>query len=199
MKRRMSLRFAALRHRLVGASGRLSLGNRSGTMALEFAIAAPLFVTLILGTMEIGFDLFVQGSLDAAVKQAARSVQTGAVKGSSGESSAQFAAAAVCPVLGGWLRCSQVVVAVGPVPSGYTYYTNPAAATLTGAANGAICTGVGGQMMLLQTWYLGPTIVGALIPAFSVMYNGSASHVTKASAGFLNEYFVGGQTSGTGC
>jgi Flp pilus assembly protein TadG len=175
--------------------------GRRGVAALEFAIAAPVFATLMLGVMEIGFDLFVQGTLDAAVKQAARSVQTGTVQGSSGESSAQFAAAAVCPVLSGWLTCSQVVVGVAPVPSGSTYYGNPATLTLTlaAAASGAICTGVGGQMMLIQAWYLGPTIVGALIPSLATTYNGSLFHVTSVSAGFLNEYFVGGQTSGNGC
>ncbi len=173
--------------------------GRRGAAALEFAIVALPFITLILGVMEVAFDLFVQGTLDAAVDQAARSVQTGAVQGSSGESSKQFAAAAVCPALGAWLSCSQIVVGIEPVPSGSNYFTNPATLTLAGAAGGAICTGVGGQMVLIQAWYLGPTIAGGLIPYFSTKYNGSVVHVTSASAAFVNEYFTGGQTSGTGC
>jgi Flp pilus assembly protein TadG len=175
--------------------------GRRGAAALEFAILALPFVILILGVMEVAFDLFVQGSLDAAVNQAARSVQTGAVQGSSGESSKQFAAAAVCPALGAWLSCSQIVVGIKPVPSGSNYYNNPATLTLTlaAAAGGAICTGVGGQMVLIQAWYLGPTLAGGLIPYFSTKYNGSVVHVTSASAAFVNEYFTGGQTSGTGC
>jgi hypothetical protein len=173
--------------------------SRRGAVALEFAIVVLPFITLVLGVMEIGFDLFVQGTLDAAVNQAARSVQTGAVHGSSGETSAQFAAAAMCAALGNGLSCARIVVGIEPVPNGHTYYGNPASLTLAGAASGAICTGVGGQVMLIQAWYLGPTLAGALIPYFSTTYNGSLVHITSASAAFVNEYFTGGQTSGTGC
>ena len=199
MEWQMSLKIARLWRQVPAAGGRSLKRSRSGAVALEFAIVALPFVTLVLGVMELGFDLFVQGTLDAAVKQVARSVQVGAVQGSSGESSAQFAAAVVCPALGSSLSCSQIVVGVRPVPSGYNYYNNPSSLTLAGAAGGAICTGVGGQMMLIQTWYLGPTFVGTLIPYFSTKYNGSMVHITSASAGFLNEYFTGGQTTGAGC
>lgn len=179
--------------------GRSPMRGRRGAAALEFAFVAPLFVLLLLGVMEVGFDLFVQRTLNVAVQQAARSVQTGAVQGVSGETSATFATAAVCPVLGSALTCSQVVVGVAPVATDSTYYTNTSTLTLAAAAGGAICTGVGGRMMLIQAWYLGPTIVGMLIPSFATTYNGAVYHITSASAGFVNEYFAGGQSSGTGC
>jgi Flp pilus assembly protein TadG len=198
-KWQMSINVAALRRLVTAAWGRSPMRDRRGAAVLEFAIVALPFVTLVLGVMEVGFDLFVQVTMDAVVNQAARSVQTGSVQGSAGESSAAFAAAAVCPALGGLLSCSQIVVGVAPVPSGSNYYNNPGTMTLAGAAAGAVCTGVGGQMMLIQAWYLGPTIAGALIPSFSTRYNGALVHVTSASAGFVNEYFTGGQTTGTGC
>jgi len=191
--------FDTITHRL---ARRWAMRGRCGTVMVEFAIAAPLFVALIVGVVETGFDLFVQGSLDTAVKQAARSVQIGTVQGYAGETSNAFASAAVCPALPAWLSCSQVVVGVAPV-SGDTYYGNPAALTLAAADKGntagAICTGQGGQTMLIQAWYKGPTIVGALIPSFSTTYNGAVYHITSASAGFVNEYFNGGQSSGVGC
>jgi Flp pilus assembly protein TadG len=195
----MGLDVTALQRRAAAACGRLLMLGSSGAAAIEFAIVALPFITLILGLMEIGFDLFVQVTLDAAVDQAARSVQTGAVQGSSGESSAQLAAASVCPALVGLLDCSQIIVGVEPVPAGYDYRTNPAGLTLAGAGSGTVCTGVGGQMMLIRAWYLGPTVVGALLPSFATTYHGAMVHVTSASAGFVNEYFSGGQTTGTGC
>jgi Flp pilus assembly protein TadG len=195
----MSLKVATLRRRATAASRGSLLRSRCGATALEFALVAPPFLILVFGVMEIGYDLFVQGALSAAVQQAARSVQTGAVQGTSGETSAQFVAAAVCPAVGGRLTCAQIVAGVKPVPSGYNYYSNPSPLTLAGAAGGAVCTGVGGQTMLIQAWYLGPTFAGLLIPSFSTTYNGSVVHITSASAGFVNEYFTGGQTTGTGC
>jgi Flp pilus assembly protein TadG len=168
--------------------------SRSGAAVIEFAIAAPVFVALLLGIMEVGFDLLVQGSLDSAIKQAARSVQTGAKTGYSGETSSAFAIDAVCPFLGGWLSCAQVVVGIAAVPTGSTYYNNPATLTLDTAAAGAICTGAGGQTMLIQAWYLGPTIVGGLIPSFTTRYNGSVYHITSVAAGFVNEYGIVGQS-----
>jgi hypothetical protein len=54
-------------------------------------------------------------------------------------------------------------------------------------------------MMLLTAWYVGPTFLGALIPSFSTTYNGSTVHISSASAGFINETFSGGQSSGAAC
>ncbi len=176
-------------------------GHRRGVVALEFALTAFPLMALLLGVMEVGFDLYVQTALDYAVDVAARSVQTGSIKGSNGESSAQFAAAAVCPQLLTLMTCNNLIVGVAPIPKGYDYYTAPPAVTLAKAVSstGDICTGTGGQLILLQAWYLGPTFLGRLIPNFATTYNGELVHFTVASAGFVNEYFSGGQTTGSGC
>jgi Flp pilus assembly protein TadG len=175
--------------------------NRRGAVALEFAVVSIVFLTEICGIVELGYDLFVQVALDSAVQSAARQVQTGSVQGTSGETSAQFAAAAVCPALSGLLQCSLVTVGVQPIPAGYTYYTNPNPMTMSGASSsgGSICTGVGGQMMLIQAWYRGPAFIYGLAPSFSVSLNGSQVHLTVSSAAFVNEEFTGGQSTGTSC
>jgi Flp pilus assembly protein TadG len=173
--------------------------NRAGTAALEFALVAVPFMLLVIGTIEVAYDLFVQAALGYATGVAARSVQVGAVTGTSGESSATFAAAAVCPALSGLLSCSLVTVAVAPVGTGSDYYTTPTTLSFTAAAAGSICTGTAGQLMRLQVWYAGPSFVGTMLPAFSTLYNGARVHLTTASAGFVNEDFTGGQTTGTGC
>ena len=180
---------------------RTLLGQRRGVVALEFALTLFPLLALLLGVMEVGYDLYVQSALDYAVDVAARSVQTGAIKGSNGESSAQFATAAVCAQLLTLMTCNNLIVGVAPIPKGYDYYTAPPVVTLAKAVSSAgnICTGTGGQLILLQAWYLGPTFLGNLIPNFATTYNGELVHFTTASAGFVNEYFSGGQTTGSGC
>ena len=159
------------------------------------------FLVLVLGIMELGYDLYVQAALDNAVQTAARSVQVGSVKGTSGETSAQFVASAVCPAIGGRLDCDLLIVGVKTIPSGSNYYNDPNPLTLLNASSGSgsICTGHGGQLLILQAWYAGPTFVGGLIPAFASSYGGGLVHLTTASVGFMNEYFAGGQSSGVGC
>ncbi len=198
---------------------RRGLGRR-GHVALEFAAAAIPLMVLLLGTMEVGYDLYVQEALDNAVETAARSVQVGSDTGSNNENSAAFAAAAVCPALRALLNCDQIVVGVAPLPSNgnvqYDYYTAPAEGMLSGhfllplgtqggssgaaGTNGTVCTGTAGQMMLITAWYIGPTFIGGLIPAFATnAFNNQLQHITSASAGFVNEQFTGGQTQGVGC
>ncbi|HTZ70789.1 MAG TPA: TadE/TadG family type IV pilus assembly protein [Acetobacteraceae bacterium] len=175
--------------------------NRCGTVSLEFAIAAmPLFL-LVLGVLEVGYDLFVQSVLTNAVDEAARSVQVGTTQGTNDEPSGTFVASAVCPGLGPLLDCGRLIVGVAPIPAGYTYYNAPTVITLqnAGSANGSVCTGQAGQLMLLEAWYAGPTFIGGLVPAFATFYNGALVHLSSASAGFVNETFAGGQTKGVGC
>jgi hypothetical protein len=177
------------------------LRHRGGAGALEFALVCLPLICLVLGLAEVSYDLFAQSVLDNAVVAAARSVQTGVQQGTSGETSAQFAADAVCPQLGRFLSCTKLTVGVEPIPSGYDYYTNPSPMTFGAASTGGgiVCTGTGGRLMLLQAWYNGPTFIGSLFPSFATAYNGGFVHITASSAGFVNEAFGGGQTVGTGC
>jgi len=46
--------------------------NQDGTTAVEFAIIAPVFIMLILGTIGFCFALFLVGSLHYAVEDGAR-------------------------------------------------------------------------------------------------------------------------------
>lgn len=168
---------------------------------MEFALVSIPFFVMLLGIMELGYDLYVQVALDGAVQTAARGVQVGSIKGTNGETSAQFVTSAVCPALGGRLNCALLIVGVRPVPSGSNYYSNPSPMTLLNAssAGGSICTGQGGQLVLLEAWYAGPTLVGGLIPSFASSYGGALVHLTTSSAGFVNESFLGGQSKGVGC
>lgn len=46
--------------------------NQKGTTAVEFAIIAPVFIMLVLGTIGLCFALFLVGSLHFAVEDGAR-------------------------------------------------------------------------------------------------------------------------------
>jgi Flp pilus assembly protein TadG len=46
--------------------------NQDGTTAVEFAIIAPVFILLIIGTIALCFALFLVGSLHFAVEDGAR-------------------------------------------------------------------------------------------------------------------------------
>jgi Flp pilus assembly protein TadG len=192
---------------MVSLSGQAQYGvrllpQRSGAVALEFAILAVPFLIMFMGVLEIGYDFFVQEALDAAVETTARGVQVGSTQGTAKETSANLVAA-VCPNLSGLLNCNQLTVAVGPVAAGASnnyYNASPAFTYAYASGAGYVCTGVGGQLMLLAAWYNGPSFLGVLVPGFAIGDgNGGLIHRSYAQAGFVNEYFSGGQTSGNGC
>lgn len=62
-------RFAQLRRR-----------GKSGSAALEFAIVAPVFFVLMMGTLESGVIFFAQNVLTEAVDNAGREIRTGAAQ-----------------------------------------------------------------------------------------------------------------------
>jgi Flp pilus assembly protein TadG len=47
-------------------------GIRSGNASIEFALILPLFITCIVGVMEVGRILWIQNNLQRAVEVAAR-------------------------------------------------------------------------------------------------------------------------------
>jgi Flp pilus assembly protein TadG len=187
---------APVRRALRQAARWLRRGERSA-VSMELGIIAIPFFAMFLGTMEISYDLYVQAALDNAVETAARGVQVGGITGKAGEKSggtAGLVAASVCPNLGGLLDCALLTVGIGKIPTGYNYFSNPTPLTQANATAGTgICTGQGGNMMILQAWYDGPTFVGLLVPSFTTTYNNTIVHVTTSSAGFVNEYFSGGE------
>jgi Flp pilus assembly protein TadG len=158
---------------------------------------------LLLASFEVGYDFFVTQALDYAVHVAARSVQVGSAEGAAtGSAAATWITQKVCPALGKMLSCSGLYVSITAIPggTGQNYYTyigaNPPSLASLMASTNAVCTGTGGQMLLLRAYYLSPTFLGLLIPSWSQpspLNNGSRVHVSFASAGFVDEYFTGGE------
>jgi hypothetical protein len=181
-------------------------GARRAAVSLEFAILAVSFLILLLATFEIGYDYFVQATLDNAVETAAREVQVGENVGTQGAGQALlFVQNSVCPALGGLLDCNNLYVSItalppppvngDPPPDFYDYLSgndNPTLQTVM-AQGDIVCTGTARQMMMVQAYYLGPTFLGALIPAFAYEINGQLTHVSYSTTGFVNENFSGGE------
>jgi Flp pilus assembly protein TadG len=185
------------------SAGRRSLrADRHATTALEFAILGASFILLVLGAFEVGYDFFVASALDYAVHVAARSVQVGTATGSAkGSNAAAWVTSQVCPALGKLLSCNGLYVSIAAVPSGMNYYAylsvNPPTLAATTSSSNSVCTGGAGQMMLLSAYYLGPSFLGGLVPGWSQpspLNPAIYVHVSYASAGFVNEYFTGGET-----
>jgi len=190
------------RGRLNFATGRVAR-DRIGSAALEFAIAISSLMVLLLASFELGYDFFVTQALDYAVHVAARSVQVGSAEGAAtGSNAATWVSQQVCPALGKMLSCSGLYVSITAIPNGtgqnyYSYISaNPPSLASLMASTNAVCTGTGGQMLLLRAYYLSPTFLGLLIPSWSQASpsgNGTRVHVSYASAGFVDEYFTGGE------
>jgi Flp pilus assembly protein TadG len=51
--------------------------SRSGAAAIEFAVVAPVFLSLMFGTFEVGWFYFVNSQIDASTVEAARLIRTG--------------------------------------------------------------------------------------------------------------------------
>jgi Flp pilus assembly protein TadG len=178
------------------------MAQRRGVVSLELAILAVPFFMLALGTMEVGYDFFVQAALSNAVNVAARSVQVGTAQASAtGAAEVAWVKSAVCPALGNLLDCGQLYVYVNYIPSGvgqnyYTYLAaNPPNLATMASTSDSVCTGGAADMMLLRAYYISPTFLGMLVPGWSQSSpagTGARVHVTYASAGFVNEYFAGG-------
>lgn len=54
--------------------------DRRGATAVEFALIAPVFTTLLLGTFEASFMFFANNVLDGAIQDTARMIRTGQVQ-----------------------------------------------------------------------------------------------------------------------
>jgi Flp pilus assembly protein TadG len=56
---------------------RMRADSRKGSAAIEFAMVAPVFFVLLMGTMEAGIMFFAQSALQNALNDTARLVRTG--------------------------------------------------------------------------------------------------------------------------
>ncbi|WP_143217297.1 TadE/TadG family type IV pilus assembly protein [Acetobacter sp. DsW_063] len=137
------------------------LADRSGAAAVEFAMVALPFLTLIVATVVVSFIYLAQASLDAVAEGASRLILTGQAP-ASGQGSAFKSLA--CGMLPSYMTCGNLLVNVQAVAN----YSDidAAAPSITFSTSGQVSNswaydpGAPGGIVVLQLMYMLPVISG---------------------------------------
>ena len=135
---------------------------RRGSVAIEFAIIAPIFVGLLISILEIGIFFFAQNMLQTAAVQVGRLILTGQAQ-TSGLTQSGFANDA-CPSIQAFFTCANLMVDV----QSYSSFSGAVVSTptLTYNAQGNVTNswnyspGTAGQIVVVRLMYQWPIITG---------------------------------------
>ncbi len=189
---------------------RLRADANKGSAAIEFAMVAPVFFLILMGTTEVGIMFFAQSSLQNAVNDAARLVRTG-------QTACFTTVGGVCqPMTSDQFRaqiCNEVVTllqncAVAPggntdlqfdvtaYPAGFTGVTNSSPLdagnnlpNLTTFNTGNAC-----DVVLVRAFYRWPVFTPGVAPLLANMSGNY--HLLATAAAFRNEPYT---TTTGGC
>ena len=109
--RRMGKFFAKARRLARGLAS-----DEAGSPAVEFALVSPIFIAVVLATLQAGSIFLAKAFFESGAEQAARVVitnQTGTL------TAAQFQTE-ICNQLTGLFTCGQLTVELEPMPAGTT-------------------------------------------------------------------------------
>lgn len=164
---------------------------RAGSAALEFALIAPVFFILLMGSIEVGVMFFGQMVLQNATNDAARLIRTGQVA-SANMTAAQFRTT-ICNKISPVLACDSKLQIDVQAFSNFSSagYANPLTANntldpnLTNFAPGSVCS-----VVLLRAFYTWSVVTPLLTPFLTNMANNQ--HLMSATAAFRNEPYTTG-------
>lgn len=155
--------------------GRKLAGDETGSPAVEFAMVFPIFIAIVLATLQAGTIFLAKAFFESGAEEAARIVltnQTGAL------TAAQFKTE-FCNQLTALFNCGQVTIELVAVPAGTT---NLSALLPTFDSNGNVVgtptvdvganAGASGADMLLVAMYPWPVFGGPLGLNFANLGNG---------------------------
>jgi Flp pilus assembly protein TadG len=169
----------------MGSTGRVSSGairlarklfrDEAGSPAVEFALVFPIFIAVVLATLQAASVFLVKAFFESGAEQAARVVLTNQT---STLTAAQFKTE-ICNQLTALFNCSQVTVELQAVPAGTTnlssllpkFDSNGNVVGTPPVAVGA-SAGAAGSDMLLVVMYPWPVYGGPLGLNLSNMGNG---------------------------
>lgn len=172
--------------------GRLRRDER-GAVAIEFALLALPFFTLIFAIIETSMVFFASQILDSAVQDAGRLLRTGQAQ-TANYNSANFRTA-VCNGTYGLFRCANLKIKVSVVTSFTT------ATTTSPVGTGSNCTstscnwtiteayspGSGGDVVLVEVYYKWPMIVN--LPGLNLFNLADGTRLLSSVRVFRNEPF----------
>jgi Flp pilus assembly protein TadG len=155
--------------------GRKLAGDEAGSPAVEFALVFPIFIAIVLATLQAGSIFLVKAFFESGAEQAARVVITNQT---SSLTAAQFKTE-ICNQLTALFNCGQLTVELEPIPAGTT---NVSALLPTFDSNGNVVgaptvdvganAGAAGTDMLLVVMYPWSVYGGPLGLNFSNMGSG---------------------------
>ena len=164
---------------------------RAGSASIEFALIAPIFFVLLMGTIEVGVMFFSQFVLQNATNDAARLIRTGQVAAQS-MTAAQFRTT-ICNKVSPLLACdanlqidvesfANFAAASFPTPITGTNTLDP---TLNNFTPGGVC-----RVVLVRTFYTWSVVTPLLTPFMVNLANNQ--HLLSATAAFRNEPYSTG-------
>ena len=175
---------------------------RRGATAVEFAIIALPFFTLIFGIIELGMFYMVSTTLENATVYAARRIRTGEKNQTNGGTAANFRSA-ICNNLG-WLQADCTANLSVDVRTFNTFadaYNVPDPIKTTTTTSGGTtvtttdmdptklgyCTGNPGNIVLVRAYYQWKLITPLMSQAMERLSGGKT--LITATAAFVNEPF----------
>lgn len=163
-----------------------------GAVAIEFAILAIPFFTLIFAILETTLVFFAGQILDSAVQDASRLTRTGQAQ--TANYTASDFRTAICNGLYGLFDCSQLRIKVSVVSN----FSSATVTTPTQTGSGCTTTcawtlqeafapGVGGDVVLMQVYYKWRTLMN--LPGFNIANQPDGTRLLGTVRVFRNEPF----------
>jgi len=162
--------------------GRVFRKDDRGVTAMEFAFIAPMFIAILIATIEIGLLEVMASNLDAAVMTAARKIRTGAADKPT--SATEFADLICASMVDDPTDCrSRLAISVQKMTD---FASAQSAADATPA--GQFDAGGAGDIILVHATYRWPLI----LPMYSGNFQlaGPTEALLDARAAFRNEPYA---------
>lgn len=135
------------------------LREARGVVAIEFALAGPLFLLMVCVTLQVSLQLLVQLTLDYGIDAAARQVQIGNIRDADGNARAEFKAVVCGYVVSFSDSCSTLLQSYAA--SGAVFAALPRAVVSTSGTlvPSTFSVGTAGSSVLIQVGYQVPDLV----------------------------------------
>ncbi len=158
-----------------------------GTSAVEFALVAPLFLTLLIAISELSMIFFSGQYLETAVQDSARLIMTGQAQTAPvAYTPDTFKTNVICPRLIALIDCGTLSIDVQNFPSGFTGANpgSPIDANGNLRTNFAFSLGNPSDVVIVRAFYPWQLMAARL---FNIATFSNGTYLIQASAAFRNE------------
>jgi hypothetical protein len=163
-------------------------GNKRGSAAVEFALVAPMFFALLFAIIETGLVFFASQSLETALQDSARMIQTGQAQIAK-LNKQSFKQSVVCPNTSALFDCTNgIFVDVTSYPSSSGFGSVAISDPISGGAfvdNTKYNPGGPGDIVVVRLFYQWPLFVTGL--GYNIANLSGGKRLLSATAAFKNE------------